>query len=393
MKKTKVLIFALALLVFVLIAAGNEQQRQRFGQVFVTSLRFVRSAGMEMEGNKIDLDTARTTSVTADTNNQIDVELGGSDQVVLKAVAAADSDTTNEYTEVALTTPIDTSGDNIHNIVTVDPEIGNSTAGTNTVTALQIDAVTDDPQVVSKAINVGDEWNYSLDTTAPLVSTSAQWFDDFMGDAVNGTYTEISGSDAEAVQAIVVEQFGVYQLTSGNAGTGTAADLEATHLGLEWQVDQGSLIFETRLHLDTAVTTARVCLGFTDDSTTVENPATVSGTTITTNASDAVVFCYDTDATTDEWYFIGVDTNADATGNAITGVVPVADTYQTFRIEVDAGGADARGYINGTLEGTLTLSATTPTVLLSPFVSVDSADTATSQVMDVDYLYVGADRD
>lgn len=344
-------------------------------------------------GKVLMLDADIDTSITASADDQIDFELAGADQVVLKAVAAADSAATNEYTEIAFTTPVDTTGANTHNALTIDLAIGNATGGTNAVTAIQIDPITDDPQVVEKAINIGDEWDYAIDTAIPIVASAAQWFDDFFGDAVNGTYTEISGSDNEAVQAIVVEQFGVYQLTSGDAGTGTAADLEAVHLGLEWQPDQGALVFEVRLHLDAAVTTARVCLGFTDDSVTVENAATVSGTTITTVANDLVVFCYDTDADTDEWYFIGSASTSDATGNAITGVAPAANVYQTFRIEVDDGCADARGYINGTLEGTLTADACTPGTLLSPFISVDSADTATSQVVDVDYILVGADRD
>lgn len=219
------------------------------------------------------------------------------------------------------------------------------------------------------------------------------WLDDFLGDTVNATYTEISGSDAEAVQAIAVGQYGLYQLTSGDAGTGTAADLEAVHLGLEWSADQGDLVFEARLHLDTAITTARVCAGFTDDTTTVENPATISGTTITTTASDALVFCFDTDATTDEWYAVGVAGDTDATGNLITGTAPVADTYQILRIEVDADGAGAQFYIDGTLVVSLTANAVTAATLLSPFISVDSADTAASQVVDIDYIYVAATRD
>ena len=354
---------------------------------------FVMSAGFDLNGQIMTLDADADTTLTADTDDQVDFALEGNDQFILRAVAAADSGATNDNTEIAFTSPVDTTGANIHNALTVDLAIGNSTGGTNAVVGIQIDGITDDPQVVEKAINIGDEWDYALDTGLPVVASAAQWFDDFFGDTVNATYIAISGSDAEAVQAIVVEQFGVYQLTSGDAGTGTAADLEAVHLGLEWQPDQGALVIEVRLHLDGAVTTARVCVGFTDDSTTVENPATVSGTTITTTASDAVVFCYDTDATTDEWYFVGVASDTDATGNAITGTAPTADTYQTLRIEIDDGCADARGYIDGTLAGTLTANACTAGTALSPFVSVDSADTATSQVIDVDYILVGAARD
>lgn len=338
------------------------------------------SQTFRVEGSTGALDMESTLDVAGD--------------VDLAWVASADSATTNDTLEIAFTTPVDTTGTNTHNAITVDLGIGNATGGTNTVTGLQIDAITDDAQVVSKAINVGDEWNYAIDTAAPMVATAQKWFDDFLGDEVLGAYTEVSGTDAEAVQAIAVEQFGVYQLTSGDAGTGTAADLEAIHLGLEWQADQGSLVYETRLHLDSATTTAIVCAGLTDDSSTVEHPFTVGGgDAVTSTASDAVAFCYDTDADTDEWFALGVAGDTDATGNGATGTAPTADTYQVLRIEVDAGGADARFYIDGTLVGTLTANAVTATTALSPFVSVDSNDTAASQVVDIDYLFVAADRD
>ena len=385
-----------------ILGAGVSAQVSRFGTIVAKKIIVNGSGGLvlnlgsgalDLNGKKLVLDTDADTSLTADTDDQIDIELGGSDQVVLKAVAAATSNTTNEYTEIAFSSPADITATNVHNAFTIDLTIGNSTAGTNTVRAIQIDTIVDDPQVVEVAINIGDEWDYAIDTVLPIVTSAMYWFDDFIGDTVNATYTEISGSDAQAVQAIVVEQFGVYQVTSGNAGTGTAADLEAVHLGLEWQPDQGAMVFEARLHLDTAVTTASVCLGFTDDSTTVENAALIGGTAITTTANDLVVFCFNTEATTDEWFFIGSANTTDATGNAITGIAPVADIYQTFRIEVDDGCADARGYIDDVLAGTLTANACTATTLLSPFVSVDSAGAASSQVVDIDYLLVGAARD
>jgi len=276
----------------------------------------------------------------------------------------------------------------------VDLALGNSTGGNNYVTGLQIDGIVDDDRVATTAIKIGDEWEYAIDTAAPIMSTAMVYWQDFLGDAVFDSFDEVSGTDAQAVQAIAVEQYGAWQITSGDAGTGTAADLEVTHFtGLEWTADQGSLVFEARLHLDTAITTARVCAGLTDDTATVENPATISGTTITTTASNAVVFCYDTDATTDQWYAIGVATDTDATGNLITGIAPTQDVYQTLRIEVESAGGVARFYIDGALVVTLTANAVTATTLLSPFVSVDSADTAESQVVDVDYIYVGADRD
>ena len=307
-------------------------------------------------------------------------------------VADADSAATNESVEIVYTTPIDTTGTNTHNGITLDLAIGNATGGTNNVRGIQIDAITDDPQVVETAINIGDEWDYAIDTGLPIVSSAMYWFDDFIGDAVVTPYTEASGTDAQAVQAIVEEQFGVYQLTSGDAGVNTAGDAEQLSLSLEWQADQGALVFETRLHLDGAITTVEICTGLTD-SVALELPFTNSADTVTSVASDAIAFCFDTNATTDEWWALGVAGDTDATGNAATGTAPVADTYQVLRIEVDDGGADCRFYIDGSLVGTLTANCVTPTVALAPFVTISSAQTATSHVVDVDYILVGAARD
>ncbi len=361
-----------------------------------TADEFIFTASIFDIGNgtlgRIDLDADNDTSIRSSAEDQIDLELGGSDQVVLKAVAAADSAATNEYTEVAFTSPVDTTGANTHNAVTIDLAIGNATGGTNAVTALQIDAIVDDPQVVEKAINIGDEWDYAIDTGLPIVASAMYWFDDFIGDTVLAQYTEASGTDAEAVQTIVEEQFGVYELTSGNAGVNTAGDAEQVSLSLEWQPDQGAMVFEIRLHLDTAITTVELCVGLTDN-VALELPFTNAADVITAVANDAVAFCFDTNATTQEWFALGVAGTTAATGNGATGTAPAADVYQVLRIEIDDGGADCRFYIDNTLVGTLTANCVTVTVALAPVVVISSAQTAVSHVVDVDYILVGTARD
>lgn len=307
-------------------------------------------------------------------------------------VQGIDAGAAGDALEVVFTSPIDTAGTNTHNAVTIDLAIGNSTAGTNNVVGIQIDAIVDDPQVVETAFKIGDEWDVAIDTALPIVGTAVTWMDDFLGDTVLAQYTEVSGSDAEAVQAIQEEQFGVYQLTSGDVGN-TAADLEAVYLSLEWQADQGALIYEVRLHLDTAITTVEVCAGFTDDVSTVELPFTNSADTVTAVADDAVMFCFDTGSTTVEWFVNGAAAGTEATGIAAAGVAPAQDVYQTLRIEIDDGGADCRFYIDGTLVGTLTANCVTNTDLLAPGVVISSGGAVASHVLDVDYMYAAAARD
>lgn len=321
-----------------------------------------------------------------------DVGLAVDALVNLTFVETADSASTTDSLEIAFTSPVNTTGVNVHNALTVDLEIGNATGGANNVVAIQIDAIADDPQVAETGIRIGDEWDIAIDTTNPIVATAVTWMDDFLGDTVLAQYTEVSGSDAEAVQTIVEEQYGVYQLTSGDVGN-TAADLEAVYLSLEWQADQGSLIYETRLHIDTDIATVEVCAGFTDDVSTVELPFTNATDTVTAVADDAIMFCFDTGSTTVEWFVNGAAGGTEATGIAAAGVAPAPDVYQTLRIEVDDGGSDCRFYIDGALVGTLTANCVTNTDLLAPGVVISSGGNAGSNIVDVDYIYAAAARD
>lgn len=152
---------------------------------------------------------------------------------------------------------------------------------------------------------------------------------------------------------------------------------------------KGGLVMEARIKL-AAVTSATVCVGFTD-SQSIEEPFAVSGTTVTSTASDAVCFCYDTDATTDYWYGLGVDTDVDSTGNAITDVGPTAATYQTLRVEVDKDGVSARFYIDGALKNTITAGAVTKSTALYPTIAVHNRSAA-ANTLSVDYIYVAHRR-
>jgi hypothetical protein len=220
-------------------------------------------------------------------------------------------------------------------------------------------------------------------------------FDDFTQQTlteVDGPWIENSGTDAEAVDAAIVAtaEGGQTTLVSGDADGTMAADGSQIVGHLPVQADSGGLVFETRLHIDTAITTVSVCAGLTD-VTTLEEPASIATATITTNLSDGVVFCFDSAATTKEWFAIGVDTNTDATGNGATGSAPVADTWQVLRIELAADGVTANFYVDGVFVRGLSAAAATPTVNLFPTVTVN-ATTTTSRSVDIDYIYVGHTR-
>jgi len=221
-------------------------------------------------------------------------------------------------------------------------------------------------------------------------------FDDFLYQAgfteADHPWVLNEGSDGSATDpAISRQEGGVIQCVTG-AGDGTTAE-DASQLVsyVPFQADSGGLVFETRLHINTAITNVSVCAGLTDSSA-LEEPFSNAADVITSTASDAACFLYDTSATTDEWWALAVDSNTDDAGNATTGTAPTADVYQTLRIEVSSDGATIKYYIDGTLETTLSGDAgVSPDVNLYATV-IACGDGTASKSVDVDYIYVGCKR-
>jgi hypothetical protein len=219
-------------------------------------------------------------------------------------------------------------------------------------------------------------------------------YDDFLGDAINtDLYTFTEGTDSATSAAAIVSGGvgGVLRLTTGDAGTGYAADAEQMTGHLQYKANAGGLVFEARLKLS-AITTCQAFVGFTDDATTLEIPidSAASANTITTTATDAVGFFFDTDMTTDDWWIAGVANGTDAT-HQDTGFAPVADTYETLRIEVGTDGS-AVFFRNGKQVGTKMTGAVTATVALCPVITVSKLSVTASMTLDIDYLYVATNR-
>ena len=220
------------------------------------------------------------------------------------------------------------------------------------------------------------------------------YFDDF----TQQTLTEVdeiwilnSGTDAQAIDpAINAQEGGVVRITTGDLDGTTAADGAQMVAHVPVQADSGELVVEARLHINTAVTDVSINFGITD-ITTLEEPFTIATSTITSNASNAVCFVYDTAATTDEWFACGVDGNTDATGNGTVGVAPVADVYQVLRIEIAADGESAKFFVDGVLKKTLTASVCAASTNLYATI-IACATTTTSKTVDVDYVKISHNR-
>lgn len=218
-------------------------------------------------------------------------------------------------------------------------------------------------------------------------------YDDFTGPVLEAAKWAVAhGSDGSCADfAYLAGVNGLIQATTGaGAGASQAANGVELISALQWQSQQGHLIFEAKVALS-AITNVALFVGLTDNLS-LEAAITGSGTAdgITTNATDAVGFVFDTSMTTKNFWLTGVANDVDATAQD-TGVAPVAATYNTFRIELDKAGTVAKFFLDGKSVGSLMAGALTKTVSLTPCVNA-FARAAASRTVTVDYVHTAADR-
>lgn len=217
---------------------------------------------------------------------------------------------------------------------------------------------------------------------------AVRWQDHFLGAALSGHYTLLKGSDGSAVNpAILAAAGGKARLTNASAGTASMAvggcELAAQ---LNWEADKGGLLFGAKLNLST-LTNMSVFIGLTD-SISLEAAFSMSGPTLTSNATDGCGFLLDNAATkSTTWKCVGVANDVDAT-TIETGVVHTAGTDDELLMAVDESG-NATFWINGVSVGNMS-GAVTKTVPLTEAVSSWVRTTAAANHVDVDYLSVEA---
>lgn len=217
-------------------------------------------------------------------------------------------------------------------------------------------------------------------------------FDDFLGDVLADQWNAVE-TDTDGAQAVLAGGIGgTLRITTGNDDGNAVVlpDLSGVTSYLNWQASNGGLVMQARIKVS-RITLAYIFVGFTD-LITIEAPIYASGTAdgITTDASDAVGFVFDTGFETDTWHLAGVAANTDATAQTLTAA-PVADDYETLRIEVSAAGV-ATFYRNGKQVGTAMTGAVTATTDLTPAVYASNTDGTSAATLDVDYIHVAMDR-
>lgn len=235
----------------------------------------------------------------------------------------------------------------------------------------------------------------------PHISLGGQvyLYDDFLGAVINpvfGGVTENSGSAA----IVVAQDGGVAGLVTGTS-SGNRSSLTT---GLNHLVSNGSIVVQWRAKPVSSVADVAYFNGLTD-TVSLEFPIEISGTTITSNATNAVGFMYDTAATTPTWRAVAVNGDADATPvviglNGATTQLPVAGVYEQFRIEVTPEGDATFFYgqesgdetVQGFQQVAFIANAVATTSLLTPISIVETRTTAAKTYYD-DALLIQSSRE
>lgn len=226
------------------------------------------------------------------------------------------------------------------------------------------------------------------------VSSVVMLLDDFLGGALNSDLWYVfSGTDPQALDPFIVGGGvlnGYCQLNTGDDAAGTMAINGSFLAGpRSFYAQNGGMVFECRLYLSD-ITNICVYVGFTDDNSSLEMPFTLGpGNTLTSNATYATGFLFDTAADTDNIWLVGVSSDIDAP-HQDSSLAYVASTHRTLRVEISITGV-ATFYIDGVLVGSPMAGAIGVNQSLSPCVAVFSRNAA-QKVVEVDYILARNNR-
>jgi hypothetical protein len=229
------------------------------------------------------------------------------------------------------------------------------------------------------------------------VGTQVLFIDDFLGAALQGAVAgQVENSGTAAIVAGV--EGGAAGLTTG-ATDGNRVQLTS---GLNHKPASGTLRFATRTRQTTDAATRAFFAGWTD-TVSLENPIELSGTTLTANATDAFGVVYDTAATTDILYVVGVKGGVLTALTALqfdgANLVPTTN-WQNLVVTITpdgdgvvSWGEDEDGTNKyGVRELARVDNVVTPTVLLTPIVHLETRSGAAKSAQ-VDYFGLASARD
>lgn len=241
------------------------------------------------------------------------------------------------------------------------------------------------------AVNSVVRANANIEINSDILYTpAAQIYDTYaVGATLDDNYALFDGSDPEALPP-AINGSGNLLLVSGNVSAG-ADSVNGSQIITDsgFIISDGAITLECRVSIS-AITAVRFFFGLTDQNAALEIPieSAASADTITTNASDAVGFMFDTAMSTDNIWLVGVNNNVDETAQN-SGAAFVAATVRVLRIEIDASG-NATFYMNGVAVGSVMTTALATGVTLYPTFALSSLGTA-SRTATVTYLYLRQD--
>jgi len=203
------------------------------------------------------------------------------------------------------------------------------------------------------------------------------------GDAAD-VATSVGNGGVVAVEAIAN---GALRLT---ASTGADDNCVEANFPFIWYCAQEPSL-RMRVKVD-AITTVGIAIGWFDNliNTNDQIKCEISGTTVTDRGStpDLAGFVFDTDQTTDSWYFVNSKAGSQA-GTILSGVAPVAATYEVFQIDLDSSG-NATYWRNHAYVGRKA-SAVTAATALGPYAGLIVRASA-ERNLDIDYVKVWQNR-
>lgn len=221
-------------------------------------------------------------------------------------------------------------------------------------------------------------------------------FDDFEGDVVADQWNFVEGTDNTTSDgAISAAVNGLFLLTGGDSAGTVAADAAELNRELNWQARQ-NLWFHTRVKL-ASIASVSCFFGFTDTKSLEQAVYSAgSGNTLTSDATDAVGFMFDTAMTAANWWAVGVANDVDATAQNLA-VAPVADTWETFSIQLTYAPAASNAiyadfYRNGRPIGSKMTAACRYNIALTPCFLVRPKSAVAGKTMSIDYVNVAGDR-
>ena len=223
---------------------------------------------------------------------------------------------------------------------------------------------------------------------------SVYTLDDFIGDTINlDNYAVANGGGAAAASfAITVVEDGWIR---GTTGTGNGDTASASLIGPAIYYGDRNCWMECRFKPVTAVTEARIEIGFVDVVPGSTKPVVdvLATPTVNTAVADAALYVYDHTGSTTTNELVTIGTAITAAKTTFTPPVAIAaGTIYTVRIHVI--GNTVFLIMNGVLVASHQASATDYIEggsAICPWLYV-RASSATSKSLDVDYVALGKDR-